>query len=132
MSADRHTGALDRTLGALLLLLMVVGGFALWIGVPAAVLWGLGRVVNDPAEHLILGLLAVPAGMVLFAIVLAQLNTAYLRLGGFVEKSGENDGGWMPRLQGPLDQILGFCAVIAIAALLAWMVFAPSGAPLGP
>jgi hypothetical protein len=111
---------------------MTVGAFALWIGVPAAVLWGLGKIVKDPAEHLVLGLVAIPSGMVLFAMLLAQLNTIYLRVTGFVANSGRDDGGWMPRLQGPLDRILGFCAVIAIVALLAWMVFAPSGPALGP
>jgi hypothetical protein len=115
--------ALDRGLSALLLLLMVVGAFVLWIGVPTAVLWGLGKLVDSRSEHLILGLLAVPAGMVLFGFLLAVLNTMYLRVSGFAAPSGEDEDEWVPRLRGPLDQILGVGAVVALVAFLAWMTF---------
>jgi hypothetical protein len=121
VSVHREIGGLDRALAALLLVLMLVGSLALWIGVPAAILWALGQAVNDPAEHLILGLLGVPAGMALWGAVLAWLNGAYLRVSGGLE---DRDGGWVPTFQGPLDSILGLSAVIAIAALLAWMTFA--------
>jgi hypothetical protein len=118
---------------AALLTLMVFGTFALWIGVPAAILWGLGRLVSNRTEHLVLGLLAVPAGMVLFAIALAQLNTIYLRVGGVGTVSGDGEDRWVPRLQGPLDRILGLCAVIALLGLLAWMILGDSATgPVSP
>jgi ABC-type dipeptide/oligopeptide/nickel transport system permease subunit len=123
MGAERTVGALDRAFGALLLLLMVVGAFALWIGVPAGVLWGLGKLVDNKTEHLVLGLLAVPLGMVLFGIVLARLNWTYLRVSGVELRSEEEDGEWVPRLRGPLDRIVGASAVIALVAFLAWMIF---------
>jgi hypothetical protein len=132
VSAERRVGVPHRVLGALLLLLMVAGSFALWIGVPAAVLWGLGEIVDDRTEHLLLGLLAVPLGIVLLGILLAHLNTVYLRVIGFELRSGEEDD-WVPRLRGPLDRILGVSAVIALVALLLWMVFGDtSTGPVSP
>jgi hypothetical protein len=123
MSAERRVGALDRALGALLLLLMVVGALALWIGVPAGVLWGLGKLVDDRTEHLVLGLVAVPLAMVLFGVVLSSLNRTYLRVSGIEFRSDEEDGEWVPRLRGPLDRIVGVSAVIALVAFLLWMIF---------
>jgi ABC-type dipeptide/oligopeptide/nickel transport system permease component len=122
MGAKRAVGALDRAFCALLLLLMVIGAFALWIGVPAGILWGLGKLVDNKTEHLVLGLLAVPLGMVLFGIVLVRLNWAYLRVSGAELRSEEEDE-WVPRLRGPLDRIVGVSAVIALVAFLAWMIF---------
>jgi hypothetical protein len=115
-------GVLERLVGTVLLLLMVVGSFALWIGVPAAVLWGLGEIVENRTEHLLLGLLAVPVGIVLLETLLAQLNTIYLRVIGFELDADEEDE-WVPRLRGPLDRILGVSAVIALIAFLVWMFF---------
>jgi hypothetical protein len=115
-------GVLERLVGTVLLLLMVVGSFALWIGVPAAVLWGLGEIVENRTEHLLLGLLAVPVGIVLLGTLLAQLNTIYLRVIGFELDADEEDE-WVPRLRGPLDRILGVSAVIALIAFLVWMFF---------
>ena len=122
----------DRVLGALLLLLMVIGAFALWIGVPAAALWALGKATGDPTEHLILGLIAVPLGMILFGLVLAVLNTAYLRVSG-VSFASDDESEWRPRLRGPLDRIIGISAVICLAAFLGWLIFGSAGvAPMGP
>jgi hypothetical protein len=115
-------GVLERLVGTVLLLLMVVGSFALWIGVPAAVLWGLGEIVENRTEHLLLGLLAVPVGIVLLGTLLAQLNTIYLRVIGF-ELAADEEDEWVPRLRGPLDRILGVSAVIALIAFLVWMFF---------
>jgi hypothetical protein len=126
-------GVLDRALGAVLLLVMVVGAFVLWVGVPAAILWGLGRLVSDPAEHRVLGLIAVPLGMVLFGLLLAFLNTAYLRLTGqLVPESGDEDD-WRPRLRGPLDRIIRVSAIVCLLAFLAWLFFGSAGVePSGP
>jgi hypothetical protein len=122
MRPGRGAGVADRALAAFLLLLMVIGAFALWVGVPAAVLWGLGELITSTTEHLILGLLAVPLGMVLFGIVLAWLNAAYLRVSGANLREAEEEE-WAPRLRGPLDWIIGVSAVIALLAFLAWMFF---------
>jgi hypothetical protein len=122
MRSGGGIGVVDRALAALLLLLMVIGAFALWIGVPVAVLWGLGKLIDNPTEHLILGLLAVPMGMALFGILLARLNAAFLRVSAANPPAGGEDE-WAPSLRGPLDRIIGASAVIALLAFLAWMFF---------
>jgi hypothetical protein len=126
-------GAADRVVGALLLLLMVIGAFALWIGVPVAALWGLGKLTGDPTEHLILGLIAVPLAMVLFGLVLAVLNAAYLRVSGVSVAASDDESEWRPRLRGPLDRIIGISAVICLGAFLAWLIFGSADVgPAGP
>jgi hypothetical protein len=119
-----------RALAAVLLSLLVLGSFCLWIGVPVVVLWGLGKVTHDSTDHLVLGLLAVPVAMILFGILLAVLNTCFLRVRG-VQLATEDESDWTPRLSGPLDRIVGISAVICLVAFLVWMVFGSGdvGAP---
>jgi hypothetical protein len=133
MSAGSGVGAANRLLAALLLALMVIGAFALWVGVPAVVLWALGKLSGDTTQHLILGLIAVPLGMVLFGLVLAVLNTAYLRVSGVSFSTSDDDSEWRPRLRGPLDRIIGISAVVCLAAFLGWLLFGSAGVgPAGP
>ena len=130
-SMGGSSGIARRALAAVLLLALVVGAFALWVGVPAAVLWGIGKLVNDPTEHLLLGLIAVPIGMVLFGVVLATVNTAYLRISGVTFPTDDDE--WTPRFRGPLDRIIGISAVICLVAFLVWLLFGSAGAaPAGP
>jgi hypothetical protein len=131
--AEGSVGVPARALGALLLLAMVVGAFVLWLGIPAGILWGLSKLTTDPTEHLILGLIAVPLGMVLFGLVLAILNTIYLRVSGVLPQSSDEEDDWRPRLRGPLDRIIWVSAVVCFVAFLAWLVFGSGGvAPGGP
>jgi hypothetical protein len=123
MRAERGIGVADRALGALLLLGMVLGAFALWVGVPVAVLWALGKLITNPIEHLILGLIGVPLGMVLFGLVLARLNGAYLRLSGAPLPAANDEDEWRPRLHGPLDRIVAVSAYVALLAFLGWLIF---------
>ncbi len=60
MSAVQMTNNAAR---AALVALMVVGGLALWIGVPAGILWALGELTDTKSQHLLLGLLAVSQGV---------------------------------------------------------------------
>jgi hypothetical protein len=131
--AVRGMGVMHRILGAMLLLMLVIGSFALWIGVPAGVLWGLGAVTADPAEHLVLGLIGVPVGMVLFGFVLAALNGAYLYVVGVSFATTDDEREWRPRLSGPLDRIIRVSGMICLAAFLAWLLFGSAGVgPAGP
>jgi hypothetical protein len=132
MGAESGIGAPQRAIGAILLLLMLLGAFALWVGVPAAVLWGLGKVISDATEHLIFGLIAVPLGMVLFGLLLAILNTAYLRVSG-VPFTADDERECRPRLREPLDRIIGISAKICVIAFLGWLLFGSAGStPAGP
>ena len=122
-----HTSTFgDRTLSAFLVLAMVVGSFALWLAVPAGILWGLGKLVDTQVDHLMLGLLCVPLGMIAFGVVLAWLNTLYLRINGFRVEAADHDGPWKPRLRAPLDRIMGTCAIVATVAFIVWIVLGPS------
>jgi hypothetical protein len=132
-SAERGVGVPARVFGAFLLIAMVVGAFVLWVGVPAVILWGLGELISDPTEHLVLGLIAVPLGMVLFGLVLAMLNTAYLRVSGVLWAASDEEDDWRPRLRGPLDRIIWVSAVVCLIAFLLWLLFGSAGVqPLGP
>jgi hypothetical protein len=133
MSAGSGVGAANRLLGALLLVLMAIGAFALWVGVPAVVLWALGKLSGDATQHLILGLIAVPLGMVVFGLMLAVLNTVYLRVSGVPLARSDDEGEWRPRLRGPLDRIIGISAVVCLTAFLCWLLFGSAGVgPAGP
>ena len=129
----RRMPPMQRMLAAFLMLALVIGAFALWVGVPVAVLWGLGKLSSNPTEHLVLGLLAVPVGMILFGLVLALINTAYLRLSGAPFSASDDENEWTPRLRGPLDRIIGISAVICFIAFLGWLLFGSAGVgPAGP
>jgi hypothetical protein len=112
---------LRRATETLLFGLMVVGGFAVWTAVPGAILWGLGRMVDSKTQHFLLALITVPIGMAVFAALLVRLNVLYLRVNGFDVEDGEE---W--QLRSPLDRILVICSIIALVALLGWLVFAPN------
>jgi hypothetical protein len=124
-------GAVRHTLGGLALALMLLGSFALWIGVPALVLWALGKVVESKSDHLLLSLLAVPSAMVIFAALLSRFNLAYLRFQGYEPIDDDEEDKWFPRIRSPLDRILTFSAFVAAVALIAWMSFMPTG-PVQP
>jgi hypothetical protein len=129
----RVPSAAHRGLGALLLLFLVIGAFALWVGVPVAVLWALGKLGLDRTEHLIFGLIAVPIGMVLFGLLLAFVNTAYMRVSGVPFSTSDDESEWTPRLRGPLDRIIGISAVVCLLAFLGWLLFGSAGVgPAGP
>jgi hypothetical protein len=133
VKAEDGIGPARRVLAALLLLALVIGAFVLWVGVPAAVLWALGELVADPTQHLILGLLAVPLGMIVFGLLLATINGAYLRLSGVSLPGPDDEDEWRPRLRGPLDHIIGISAVICLLAFLGWLIFGSAGVgPAGP
>src|SRR5688500_6795175 len=101
---------------------MVLGGIALWVGVPAAILWGLGQIADTKAEHYIYALLAVPSAMLLFALLLTRVNAVYLRLSRGPH-TGEGGDDAPPRLRGPLDRILAICALIALVVVLGYLLF---------
>jgi hypothetical protein len=130
VTARRERFAIVRTAEALLLLLMVLGSLALWTVVPAATLWAVGLIVDNPAEHLISGLMAVPISMMIFGLCLAWLNTLYLRLAARIPNAAE-ELGWRPRLGGPLDTILTLSAVVAMLGFVVWLTLGSDGVAPG-
>jgi hypothetical protein len=101
---------------------MGVGSLVLWIGLPAGVLWALSRLTESSTQHFLLALIAVPAAMVLFAPALFWLNGLYLRvIGALRPEEDDEDRRW--RLGGPLELFLYASMAMALAALLAWILF---------
>ena len=115
--------AVDRLVAAFLLLLMVIGSLALWLVVPAGSLWTLTQLSESKTFHLFVGLLGVPAAMILFAPLLFWLNALYLRVTGHWRYDEEEDR--PRRLHGPLEPILLWSLLLALIALFVWFfVFA--------
>jgi hypothetical protein len=117
----REATLVDRTVAALLLLLMAIGSLALWIVIPAGVLLALGRVVDSATLHLGLGLILVPAAMAGFGSLLLWMNRIYLRVTGVLTRLEEDDE--PHRLRGPLEPLLLGSFMLAVLALLYFLIF---------
>jgi Na+/H+ antiporter NhaD/arsenite permease-like protein len=115
---------LDRALAGLLLVLMAAGSLWLWIGVPALTLWGVAQIVDTSGQHLVLGLLAVPAAMVLFAGLLFWLNGLYLRVVA-PRLILEDEDGELRRIRGPLELLMGWSLGAAVVVALIWLFLHP-------
>jgi hypothetical protein len=127
----RHTTRpVDRVVAAFLLVLLAVGSLWLWIGMPLITLWAVAQIVDSPAQHLTMGLLAVPAGMIVFAPLLFWMNALYLRVTGAVRYvEDEEEEGELLRVRGPLEPLLVWSLIIALVALVAWFIFTGAQAP---
>jgi hypothetical protein len=120
---------LDRAVSLFLLVLMVLGSFALWIGVPAAVLYGLSRVTDSTTSHYLGALATVPLAMVACGALLFWINGLYMRVtGSAVIESHEDEP---PRVKGPLGLILTTSLLIALVALLGWLAMFGGQTPQG-
>jgi hypothetical protein len=119
----------DRLVAAILLLLMAAGSLWLWIGMPLLTLWAVAQVVDTSAQHLTVGLVAVPAGMILFAPLLFWMNGLYLRVTGAARYVEDEEEGELLRVRGPLEPLLVWSLIIALVALVAWFVFTGAQAP---
>jgi heme/copper-type cytochrome/quinol oxidase subunit 2 len=114
--------ARDRLAAGFLLLLIGVGSLMLWIGIPAGALWALSKVTESSTRHFVLGLVAVPAAMLVFAPVLFWLNGLYLRVTGALQpEEDDEDRRW--RLRGPLELFLYASPAIALVILFVWIFF---------
>ena len=115
----------DRMVAAFLLVLLGIGSLALWLVVPAGSLWLLSRLSDNSEYHLLVGLFAVPAAMMLFAPLLFWLNGLYLRVTGHWAYDAEEDR--PRRLRGPLEPLLLWSFVIALVVLCYWFFFLAEG-----
>jgi Na+/H+ antiporter NhaD/arsenite permease-like protein len=115
---------IDRAVAGLLLVLMAAGSLWLWIGIPALTLWGVAQIVDTSGQHLVLGLLAVPAAMVLFAGLLFWLNGLYLRVVA-PRLMLEDEDGELRQIRGPLELLLGWSLAAAVVVALIWLFLHP-------
>ena len=118
----REATVVDRLVAGLLLLLMALGSLALWIVIPAGVLLALGKVVDSVSLHLGMGLILVPVAMVAFGSLLLWMNRVYLRVTGVLTRWEEEDDE-PRRLRGPLEPLLLGSFMLALLALLYFLVF---------
>jgi Na+/H+ antiporter NhaD/arsenite permease-like protein len=124
MTGTLRLRPVDRALAGLLLVLMAAGSLWLWIGVPALTLWGVAQIVDTSGQHLVLGLLAVPAAMVLFAGLLFWLNGLYLRVTAS-QRTLEDEDGELRQIRGPLELLMGWSLAAAVVVALVWLFLHP-------
>ncbi len=109
----------------IVLAMMLLGGLALWIGVPLLWLY-LGSQIQSATDSLGLAMLAVIVG-VLVSIVVVVMALAWLneRHGRLREARGLDDHGNVA-----LEAILAISAAIAVAAFGAWFLLFSGASPV--
>jgi len=122
--------AVDRLAATFLLVVLIVGCLFLWIGIPVVGLWLLGKLVESSTNHFVIGLIGVPAAMALFAPFLFWVNGLYLRVtGAWVPRDEvEDEEEWRPP-RGPLEPLLVWSFLIALALLVLWFFFVAQNPP---
>ena len=125
MTTEPPRAAHERIAGAFIVVLMAIGCFAFWIGIPWVTLWALGEVVEDKTVHFLSALVAVPALMLVGATFLFWLNGLYLRVTGVIRRleADEDEADWRRRIRGPLEPLLLTSLAIELIALFVWFFF---------
>jgi hypothetical protein len=113
----RRPRARDRLAAGFLLVLMAIGSLALWMGVPVAGLWGLGKVTHSTATHFLAALVVIPTGLILSAMALGWLNRLYLRVRQASEPADEDQAA---PARGPLEYFMRWSLLAAFTAFLLW------------
>jgi hypothetical protein len=113
----------DRAASAFVLALLALGCLVLWIGIPVASMWAVGKLTDDPADHYLIVLVTVLLGMILWGRGLFWLNRLYLRIRmgsrawAELTDEAEEETRW---IRGPLEPLLVGTLVLALIALFAW------------
>lgn len=116
----------DRVAAAFIWLLLAVGSFAMWVGVPAGWLWVAGQITSDQAQHITLSVIGVPIAIVVWARGLFWLNRLYMRvtmprLMREIEEAPDDEE---PRvIRGPLEPLLVGSLVVALIVMVIWFFF---------
>lgn len=104
--------------------LMFVIGIVMWIGVPLLWLW-VGSMIKSETDSLGLAVVVMGVGALSMIVGLVKLLGALNR--GYIEEFSEHNGGAEAQ-RTPLEPVLVFSVVIALAAFGVWfMVFAGGG-----
>ena len=127
----RTPRAADRLAALFLLAMMAAGSLAMWTVVPyVALRYGID-LLGSPALQLMGGLVLVPFSIGLFALFLFWLNGLYLRVSGHWAYDSDEDR--PRRLRGPLEPMLVWSLLIALALMAYWFFFLADGpGHLGP
>jgi hypothetical protein len=108
----------QRVEAGLLLTAILVGCQVLWLAVPALSLWGLSRLVSAAPGYLLVSLVSIPSALAAFAWLLGLANRRYLS----ISRPPAADDEDLPRLHGPLESIMPASVMLAVVALLVWIV----------
>jgi hypothetical protein len=119
MTKLQEPGMRDRLAAAFLLVLLGVGCLVLWIAIPWGGMWLTGEIADSSASQFLYALLLIPVTMFSFALVLAWINSLYLRITGVYRADEEQPGDWRS-VRGPLETLLVASLAIAIVALVVW------------
>jgi len=111
---------------AFLWILMAIGSFAMWIGVPAGWLWVAGKITSDQAQHIVLSVIGVPIAIIFWAQLLFFLNRLHMRvtmprLMREIEEADEDEEPSV--IRGPLEPLMVGSLVVALIAMTIWFFF---------
>ena len=114
----------------LLIAAIFLGSLVMWIGLPLGWLWLVTRVVTHYPEAYAGALFGCPVTMTLLGLMLARLNSFYLRLRGAHPE--QHRTAWLKSLSGErrargqrtvLDTSMTISVVLAMIALTIWFFF---------
>jgi hypothetical protein len=114
----------------LLVLAIFLGSLVMWIGLPLGWLWLVTRVVERYPEAYAGALFGCPVTMTLLGLLLARLNSFYLRLSG--RHPEQHRTAWLKSLSGErrargprtvLDTSMTISVVIAMITITIWFFF---------
>ncbi|MGI8558173.1 MAG: hypothetical protein ACR2ND_07675 [Solirubrobacteraceae bacterium] len=129
-----------RSLATVLVLVMILGGFALWLGIPLLWLWIASQMTTGTAPTLgpyVLVAFAIPISMVLMAKLLRYVDSWHARL-IYRDNYVRVQMPWMKSMRGEretkrqttvLDLVMLSTAVCAVVAMGVWFLVA-AGNPL--
>jgi hypothetical protein len=119
-----------KTLEYTLVVLIFLGSLVMWLGLPLGWIWLVSQLADHYPTVYAGALFGCPVTMVLFGLLLAQLNGVYLRLtGGHPARSRTV---WLKSLSGErkarrprtvLDTSMTISVVIAIVTMFVWYFF---------
>jgi hypothetical protein len=128
MGAGTAPRALHQAAAITIFILLIASAFFFWLGIPILVLWGLSKVIQSRVHHYVLGLIAAPVAMAVFAPFLFWLNRVYMRVMGRLPDD-EPAISWRRGLVGPLEYVLVASLLVSVVALVIWFFFIAKNPP---
>lgn len=129
-----------RLASGLLAACIVAGSFTLWLGIPVAWLWLASRIADEYPTFFVVALLGCPLTMAAFGLLLARVNSAYMRVSG--EARAARRTAWLRSLSGErrprrpralLDMSMTVSVLVALVLLSIWfLLYATNYGPPTP